>query len=146
MPRNTTWAPITAQRFMDLNAEGGTDDYFSSDLDDAQLAARFGGFYAGTNVLIAYSAEDEYVPASVDKQRLLRRLCAAIKDGSQSSGGSGGAVGGGADAEAKSASVVVPLLVQEGDHALYSEAAANQFVAAVVCFLQGRPVAGALTA
>jgi len=129
MPRDTTWAPVTAQRYMDLNAVAGADDYFSSDLSDAQLAERFGGFYSRTNVLIAYSADDEYVAKSVDKRKLLRRLCEAMQGG-----GSRGGVG----------PVVVKVLVPGGDHALYAHTSADFFVDAAAAFLNDRPVAAAL--
>ena len=39
MPRNTTWAPVTAQRYLDLNAKAGADDHYSSDLTDTKLSA-----------------------------------------------------------------------------------------------------------
>jgi len=140
MPRETTWAPVTAQRFMDLNEAGGTDDYFSSDLNDAQLAQRFAGFYTNTNVLIAYSAEDEYVPASVDKTRLLQRLATAMK-----SGGAAENVDGSAAGSKKDAPVIGALLVRKGDHALYPEESADEFVDAAVAFLNGRHVRDMLT-
>ena len=130
LPRGTTWAPVTAQRYTDLNAHAGADDYFSSDLTVAQLAERFSGHYDTTNVMIAYSGSDEYVPPSVDKPALLRRLRAAM----QGAGPAGAARG----------AVVVPVLVEGGDHALYAKAGAQQFVGAVVAFLNGRPVQSAL--
>ena len=133
MPRNTTWAPITAQRYQDLNAFAGADDYFSSDLDDSHFRDRFGGFYTRTSALIAYSAADEYVPKSVDKGALLRRLCAAMKSPGAGESGAGGASGG-------ETPVVAAVLIEGADHALYSEQAADQFVSAVGAFLNGRPV------
>lgn len=134
MPRNTTWAPVTAQRYMDLNEKAGTDDYFSSDLDDAQLAERFSGYYDSTNVLIAYSENDEYVPASVDKAGLLRRVTAAMK-------GSGAQESGGVPAPSSAHFPVIgALVVKHGDHALYPEQSADEFVGAAVAFLTGRPV------
>jgi hypothetical protein len=45
----------------------GADDYFSSDLTDSELAGRLG--HVAVPCLIALGAEDEYVPASVDKVR-----------------------------------------------------------------------------
>ena len=59
----------------------------------AQLAQRFAGFYNDANVLIAYSAEDEYVPASVDKTRLLQRLATAMKSGGAAENVDGSAAG-----------------------------------------------------
>ena len=133
MPRNTTWAPITAQRYQDLNAFAGADDYFSSDLDDAHFIDRFAGFYTRTSALIAYSAADEYVPKSVNKRALLRRLCAAMKSPGAGEGGAGGASGG-------ETPVVAAVLIEGADHALYPGQAADQFVSAVGAFLNGRPV------
>ena len=69
MPRAAFWAPITAQRLVDLHQPGGRDDYFSSDYTDAQLEARLSVpdvFLQGNNnlhVLVAYSGADEYIPA-----------------------------------------------------------------------------------
>mmetsp|Transcript_17242 Transcript_17242/g.34570 ORF Transcript_17242/g.34570 Transcript_17242/m.34570 type:complete len:282 (+) Transcript_17242:110-955(+) len=73
MPRACHWAPVTAARFADLYvAVGEGDDYFSSDLDDGAVEARLGGL-KGMNVIAAYSRQDEYVPESVDKGRLIER-------------------------------------------------------------------------
>lgn len=81
MPRSAFWAPITAQRFVDLNAKGGEDDFFSSDYTDDDLAARLG--HVGSDrkslrVLVAFSGADEYVPLHVDKRNLLKRLVSAM--------------------------------------------------------------------
>jgi len=138
MPRDTTWAPVTAQRYLDLNAVAGTDDYFSSDLSDEQLRERFGGFYSRTNVLMAYSAEDEYVAKSVDKPNLLRRLRAAMQGDGSSGSGSNGVVAVG------KVPVIVPVLVPGGDHALYAQGSADAFIETAVAFLNDRPVAAAL--
>ena len=138
MPRATTWAPVTAQRYLDLNDYAGADDYFSSDLDDAHLADRFGGFYTRTNALIAYSAADEYVPKSVDKPALLRRICAAIKSPRAGHGDAAGAPAG-------ETPVIAAVLVDGGDHALYPGHAADQFVSAAAAFLNGRAVPNALS-
>ena len=82
MPRSAFWAPITAQRFLDLNEKGGTDDYFSSDYTDDELAARLQQVGAhqqnGLQVLVACSGADEYVPSHVDKSLLADRLVAAM--------------------------------------------------------------------
>lgn len=135
MPRCTTWAPVTAQRYIDLNAVAGTDDYFSSDLTDDQLSERFGGFYSRTNALIAFPGEDEYVPKHVDKHLLVRRLCASMKAGC-------GEVGGGGDGGhmQQHTPVIAGLVVKGGDHAFYSQVSADEFVTAATHFLNGRPV------
>jgi len=83
LPRSAFWAPITAQRFVDLNAKGGTDDYFSSDFTNAELAERLrhvGRNRQGLKVLVAFSGADEYVPQHVDKKALTDRLVAAMNE------------------------------------------------------------------
>lgn len=81
MPRSAFWAPITAQRFVDLNERGGTDDYFSSDFTEEELTNRLrhvGKDRSGLKVLVAFSGADEYVPEYVDKQLLTDRLVNAM--------------------------------------------------------------------
>jgi len=38
LPQSFHWAPMTAQRYVNLHAKGGRDDYFSSDYMDDKLA------------------------------------------------------------------------------------------------------------
>jgi hypothetical protein len=85
MPRSAFWAPITAQRYLDLSEKGGADDYFSSDYTDEELAERLQ--HVGTSathnnndlkVLVAFSGADEYVPSHIDKSLLTDRLVAAM--------------------------------------------------------------------
>jgi len=107
MPRNTFWAPITAARFLSLQDVGGEDDFFSSDFEDQELCLRLRhigqrGDQTGLKVLVACSGEDEYVPASVDKNLLLDRLCAAMNNGCSSP-----------DEQA-----AVPLMLETGNHNL----------------------------
>lgn len=81
MPRSAFWAPITAQRFVDLNAKGGKDDFFSSDFDDIELAERLrhvGKARRGLKVVVAFSGADEFVPPNIDKEILTERLVAAM--------------------------------------------------------------------
>ena len=81
MPRSAFWAPITASRFLDLQENGGTDDFFSSDYTDDQLVERLGhvGEVADRQVLVAFSGADEYVPAAVgDSSVLADRLTRAM--------------------------------------------------------------------
>jgi hypothetical protein len=81
MPRSAFWAPITAQRFLDLFEKGGADDFFSSDWTDAELQARLGHVSAIESlqtVLVAFSGADESVPSHVDKRSLTERLCSAM--------------------------------------------------------------------
>eukprot|EP00980_Cylindrotheca_fusiformis_P029678 scaffold23693_cov157-Cylindrotheca_fusiformis.AAC.2 len=80
MPRAAFWAPITAQRFLDLNEKGGKDDYFSSDYTDAELSQRLQhvGKHDDLQVLVAFSGSDEFVPSHIDKPKLVERLVGAM--------------------------------------------------------------------
>ena len=85
MPRLAFWAPITAKRFLSLFAKDGDDDFFSSDLTDEELVDRLGhvgnvGSKSGLQLLAANSNKDEYVPSSVDKDLLLKRLVSAMNN------------------------------------------------------------------
>ncbi|UKZ81272.1 hypothetical protein TrVFT333_009044 [Trichoderma virens FT-333] len=68
-------APMSANRFHDLFAKGGADDYFSSDLDD-QTVNKFWSRFSKP-VLVLHSEEDEFVPARVDQAALNKRYQAA---------------------------------------------------------------------
>ncbi|KAG7347420.1 DUF1749 domain containing protein [Nitzschia inconspicua] len=61
LPRSYFWAPITAQRFVDLQAKGGMDDFFSSDFTDEELATRLEhiGTHDKLRLLVAFSGADE---------------------------------------------------------------------------------------
>ncbi|KAF3769921.1 DUF1749-domain-containing protein [Cryphonectria parasitica EP155] len=61
--------PLTAYRLHSLAAVGGDDDFFSSDLPDDQVAAIWG--LVQKPILIVPSAEDEYVPTTVNREELL---------------------------------------------------------------------------
>lgn len=80
LPRSHFWAPITAQRFVDLQAKGGTDDFFSSDFTDEELVHRLEhvGTHEDLQMLVAFSGSDEYVPSNVDTAALTHRLVAAM--------------------------------------------------------------------
>mmetsp|Transcript_11094 Transcript_11094/g.14595 ORF Transcript_11094/g.14595 Transcript_11094/m.14595 type:complete len:133 (-) Transcript_11094:1494-1892(-) len=84
MPRSAFWAPITAQRFLDLQDKGGADDFFSSDYTDMELQERLGHVgqqtyeSTGLQVLVAFSGADEYVPSTVHTKHLTQRLCDAM--------------------------------------------------------------------
>ena len=83
MPRSAFWAPITAARFLSLQDVGGDDDFFSSDFSDEEMALRLKhlgqyGDLNGLKTLIAFSGEDEYVPTTVDKKKLVERLHMAM--------------------------------------------------------------------
>lgn len=63
----------------------GDDDFFSSDLTNEELKDRLGhvgelGKKTSLRLLTAYSKKDEYVPESVDKDVLLKRLVAAMNN------------------------------------------------------------------
>uniref|UniRef100_A0A7R9WYK8 DUF1749-domain-containing protein n=1 Tax=Craspedostauros australis TaxID=1486917 RepID=A0A7R9WYK8_9STRA len=80
MPRAAFWAPITAQRFLDLHEIGGRDDYFSSDFTDDQLADRLGhvGKLSNLRLLVAFSGADEYVAKHADTKEFTQRLVRAM--------------------------------------------------------------------
>lgn len=61
--------PITAYRWTSLLIPEGDDDYFSSDLPKEALEKSFGKL--NKPFLIAYSAKDEFVPPSVNKQQVI---------------------------------------------------------------------------
>lgn len=61
--------PITAYRWCSLLILGGDDDYFSSDLPVDAFEKSFGQLRKP--FLVAYSADDEFVPGKVDKQQLI---------------------------------------------------------------------------
>ena len=94
--------PMSMTRFMSLASPGsptspGTDDLFSSDLDDKHLAKTFGAigdsqiYSVSKNttltsahsrkpqLLVLMSGSDEYVPQSIDKHQLLSRWRVATK-------------------------------------------------------------------
>jgi predicted alpha/beta hydrolase family esterase len=89
MPREAFWAPITAQRLLDLHLVGGSDDFFSSDFSDEELANRLG--HMGVNCpasMVAWSGSDEFVPETVNGEALMNRLASAMNsNGGQSAKG-----------------------------------------------------------
>ncbi|KZL67865.1 esterase lipase [Colletotrichum incanum] len=68
-------SPVTAYRWNSLAAQGGDDDYFSSDLDDATVKRKFGRI--DRPILFLPGEKDELVLPSVDKRELLERWCQA---------------------------------------------------------------------
>jgi pimeloyl-ACP methyl ester carboxylesterase len=96
MTRDAFWAPITAQRYLDLNERGGRDDYFSSDYTDAELQDRLGhvGKYSQTMLacLVACSGADEYVPSTLDSEAHCNRMCQAMNQALIKSDGEQGSV------------------------------------------------------
>ncbi|CAK4029190.1 Hypothetical predicted protein [Lecanosticta acicola] len=75
---------ITARRWVDVSSPGpnhdGADDYFSSDLPTERLKKTFGRLTSRTPLLILYSGDDDSVPKSVDKQKLVQSWMQVVKD------------------------------------------------------------------
>lgn len=70
--------PISAKRWLSMASPGpahvGEDDYFSSDLDDERMQSTFGALgEKGTKVAFLYSDNDQFVPDTVNKKKLLER-------------------------------------------------------------------------
>lgn len=79
-------APVSARRWLSLASPGpghsGEDDFFSSDLDDARLAATFGKLgKSGTRLCFLFSGEDQYVPYEIDKAELVEKWHVHVKQG-----------------------------------------------------------------
>ncbi|KAF2441633.1 DUF1749-domain-containing protein [Karstenula rhodostoma CBS 690.94] len=74
-------SPVTAYRWNSLAAKGGDDDYFSVDLDEATITAKFGRVDA--SILLLPGEDDELVLPSVDKKELLDRWVQACPEESQ---------------------------------------------------------------
>jgi len=83
MPRHTGvisfFPPITAYRWHSLAAVGGDDDYFSTDLSDDRLRETFGRLVKPT--LFLHSANDEAVPAEVNKDSLIQKWATFAPEG-----------------------------------------------------------------
>ena len=128
MPRSVFWAPITASRYLSLFDVNGDDDFFSSDLTDEELVDRLGhvGKCTGLQLMAAFSKKDEYVPESVDKDILLKRLVSAMNaniDGEEKMQGG--------------RSVARGLMLENGNHNLsQGEGDAKDFVDAVGSLLK----------
>ncbi|KAL8968388.1 MAG: hypothetical protein Q9183_002481 [Haloplaca sp. 2 TL-2023] len=72
-------ARTTANRWLSISSPGpehkGEDDMFSSDLSDERFRTTFG--VAGTKgvaLMILYSENDGFVPSTVDKEALVKRM------------------------------------------------------------------------
>ncbi|PPJ52171.1 hypothetical protein CBER1_09907 [Cercospora berteroae] len=76
---------ITARRWVDVSSPGpnhdGADDYFSSDLSDERLKGTFGQLSPHTPLLVVYSGNDESVPKTVDKQKLVQKWTDIVRAG-----------------------------------------------------------------
>eukprot|EP00928_Gymnodinium_smaydae_P001543 TRINITY_DN10560_c0_g2_i1.p1 TRINITY_DN10560_c0_g2~~TRINITY_DN10560_c0_g2_i1.p1 ORF type:complete len:597 (+),score=71.28 TRINITY_DN10560_c0_g2_i1:182-1792(+) len=105
--------PVTAYRFASLTGRLTDDDMFSSDLSDVELHERLGHVRIPT--LLVSSADDEYVPTSVDVPSLLKRMSDAMP--------------------ASAAGLVQSVVVSEGGHGLQTESGTSELCAAVSSFL-----------
>lgn len=84
-------------------------------MSDEELALRLRhlgqrGEQIGMKTLVAFSGEDEYVPASIDKKLLLDRLCAAMS----------GSTSPDADDHCNT-ECIFPLMIESGNHNLSNE-------------------------
>eukprot|EP00897_Mesotaenium_endlicherianum_P006887 jgi/Mesen1/6226/ME000320S05418 len=78
MPRHVNpHAPITALRYYSLGGKGGLDDLFSSDFSDEELESKL-RHMSNVACQVIFSMEDEFVPDSVNKEHLAKRLAAAL--------------------------------------------------------------------
>ncbi|POS84239.1 GTP-binding protein-like protein rho2 [Erysiphe pulchra] len=75
--------PISARRWLSLASpnKDGDDDYFSSDLENAQLMKSFGQLPMQTPLCILISGADQYMPKNINKMDLLRRWTTIIESG-----------------------------------------------------------------
>ncbi|KAF2817734.1 DUF1749-domain-containing protein [Mytilinidion resinicola] len=75
---------VSADRWLSLTSpdKRGADDYFSSDLEDAQLEETFGKIgESKTPLLFLLGGSDEHMPPEVDKGALLERWARVVRDG-----------------------------------------------------------------
>ncbi|KAI0887503.1 DUF1749-domain-containing protein [Annulohypoxylon maeteangense] len=79
LPPSFLTIPISAWRWYALGATDGEDNYFDPNLPDDVVAP----FWKRVNkpILILHSGNDEFVPASVDKDALVRRWKALCQPG-----------------------------------------------------------------
>lgn len=102
-------AYISCKRFLSLASPSsperpGPDDLFSSDLNDETLGKTFGAVgrsgllqpsHSGNmSMLILLSAEDEYTPATISKEMLIKRWGSALEDGQVGVAADSGVVAG----------------------------------------------------
>jgi hypothetical protein len=83
LPGKFNPCPVTAKRWLSVASPNhdGDDDYFSSDLTDAQLMKSFGALPKKSPLCILLSGADEHVPKSIDKQGLVDRWIGFAKKG-----------------------------------------------------------------
>ncbi|SPO02789.1 related to benzoate 4-monooxygenase cytochrome P450 [Cephalotrichum gorgonifer] len=69
LPDMLAGTPVSAYRFLALATKGGDDDYFSSDLETSVVSKIWSSF--DRPFLVLHSAEDEFVPSTIDKKGLI---------------------------------------------------------------------------
>ncbi|ORZ04318.1 hypothetical protein BCR41DRAFT_425986 [Lobosporangium transversale] len=111
MVREVDVAPVTAYRFNSLASAGGDDDMFSSDIPFEKMQIIFG--QVKIPLIMVHSGKDEYIPAHVDKQRLVAQLSAAC-------------------GQASMGAVVLP----DANHAISDQASQIKFCEVVIQFIQ----------
>jgi pimeloyl-ACP methyl ester carboxylesterase len=74
-------APMSAYRTVSLLAPGGDDDYFSTDLSDEVLAKTFGAIPPSTPVCFLLGSLDPFVSPKTDREALVARWTAAVRQG-----------------------------------------------------------------
>ncbi|CAE7604295.1 unnamed protein product [Symbiodinium sp. CCMP2456] len=104
---------ITAYRFDSLTRRLADDDMFSSDLSADEMKQKLG--HVHTPALLIASADDEYVPKTVDVSRLCHRMADAMAAG-----------------VARTAEC---LVLQQGGHGVRGQDAQARFVDAVARFV-----------
>ncbi|KAK8791123.1 hypothetical protein WA158_005754 [Blastocystis sp. Blastoise] len=77
LPREADIAPISIYRYLSLSGRLTDDDMFSTDLTDTEMESIFSHINMPT--LFIYSSNDQYVPASVNKQKYVHRIDNAIR-------------------------------------------------------------------
>jgi pimeloyl-ACP methyl ester carboxylesterase len=75
-PGNYRWS-LAAPLDEDTGEPQGSEDFFSSDLNDKTLAKTFGSTPKDVPMMVLYSGNDQYVPEFVDKEKLVGRWRAA---------------------------------------------------------------------
>jgi pimeloyl-ACP methyl ester carboxylesterase len=74
-------APMSAYRTVSLLAPGGDDDFFSTDLADEVLAKTFGAIPPETPVCFLLGSLDPFVAPETDREALVARWTAAVRQG-----------------------------------------------------------------
>ena len=91
--------PISARRWLSIASPGpsheGQDDFFSSDFEDQRLQRTFGKLGSlVSRISILFGGNDQYVPNTVDKSKLVERWHERIRQGGGVIDEGSGLVGG----------------------------------------------------